>query len=239
MEDIFNRNKLLIGNEGQSKLQQAHVVVVGIGGVGSYTAEALARAGIGSLTLIDHDCVDITNINRQLHATHKTIGQLKVEAMAQRISDINPNIQVLAKPAFILAENIAEVLTPPYDYIVDAIDTVSAKLALVQWAKQQDIPIICSMGTANKLDNMHFEVVDISQTAVCPLARVMRRELKQRGITTGIKVVYSPTPVIKPVAAEITEQGRRRQTPGSISYVPGTAGLIIAGVVIRHILEIE
>lgn len=239
MKEIYDRSILLIGEAGQQRLWDAHVAVVGVGGVGSFVAEALARAGVGTLTLIDHDRVDVTNLNRQLHATQRTIGRLKVEAMSERIEEINPQLRVVAKADFILPKNVAAVLSDDYQYVVDAIDTVTAKLALVQWAKAQETPIVCSMGTANKLDNLHFEIADIAETRVCPLARVMRRELRQRGITQGVKVVYSPTAVAKPTQGEEAQESGRRQTPGSMSFVPGTAGLIIAGVVIRHLLDIE
>lgn len=235
-DEMYDRNRLLIGERGQQQLKESHVAVVGIGGVGSFVVEALARAGVGRLTLIDHDRIDITNLNRQLHATRQTIGQLKVEAMRQRIADIDPTLEVVAKADFILPENIETVLDTSYDYLIDACDTVTAKIALIQWAKAHQVPVICSMGTANKLDNTQFVLTDISKTEVCPLARVMRRELKVRGITEGVQVVYSPTTVIKPEQAE-TQAGSRRQTPGSISYVPGTAGLIIAGTVIQALLQ--
>lgn len=235
MNTIYDRAKLLIGEEGQNTLTKAHVAVVGIGGVGSFVAEALARAGIGKLTLIDHDTIDITNLNRQLHALQSTIGQPKVQAMAKRIKEINPDLDVVTKEMFILPDNIDQVLDESYDYLVDAIDTVTGKLALVVYAKEKEIPVVCSMGTGNKLDNTHFEIVDISQTHVCPLARVMRKELKKRGIESGVQVVYTPIPVMKPNTAE-GEQSRR-ETPGSMSYVPGTAGLIIAGLVVRTLLD--
>lgn len=236
-DEMYDRNRLLIGESGQERLKQAHAAVVGIGGVGSFVVEALARAGVGTLTLIDHDRIDITNLNRQLHATRRTIGQLKVEAMRQRIMDIDPALEVIAKADFILPENVENLLDAPYDYLIDACDTVTAKIALVQWAKAHQVPIICSMGTANKLDNTQFVLTDISKTEVCPLARVMRRELRARGIIEGVQVVYSPTAVIKPEQDGVQAVEGRRQTPGSISYVPGTAGLIIAGTVIQALLN--
>lgn len=235
-DEMYDRNILLIGTQGQNRLRQAHVAVVGIGGVGSFVAEALARAGVGTLTLIDHDRIDITNLNRQIHATRRTIGQLKVDAMRQRIADIDPLTQVITHAEFILPDNADTLLKAPYDYLIDAVDTVTAKIALVQWAKKQKVPIICSMGTANKLDNTHFELTDISKTEVCPLARVMRRELRARGITEGVQVLYSPVAVIKPEQETKKDDAIRRQTPGSISYVPATAGLIIAGAVIQALL---
>ena len=235
-DEMYNRNILLIGTQGQNRLHQSHVAVAGIGGVGSFVAEALARAGVGTLTLIDHDCIDITNLNRQILATRKTIGQLKVDAMRQRIADIDPLIQVITHAEIILPDNIDTLLQAPYDYLIDAVDMVTAKIALVQWAQNHQVPIICSMGTANKLDNTHFELTDISKTEVCPLARVMRRELRARGITEGVQVLYSPVAVIKPEQTTNASGDIKRQTPGSISYVPATAGLIIAGAVIQSLL---
>lgn len=235
-DEMYSRSTLLIGEQGQKRLQMSRVAIAGIGGVGSFVAEGLARAGVGTLTLLDHDRIDVTNLNRQLHATRRTIGRLKVEAMRERIADIDPQIKLLTQTAFISPDNVDALLQEPYDYLVDAVDTVSAKIALIQWAKAHHVPIICSMGTANKLDNTKFVVTDISQTEVCPLARVLRHELRKRGITEGVQVVYAPSPVIKPQGTLTVEDGKR-QVVGSMSYVPGTAGLIIAGAVVQALLE--
>lgn len=235
MATIYDRTTLLIGQEGLQKLQQAHVAIAGIGGVGSFVAEALARAGIGTLTLVDHDTIDLTNLNRQIHALQSTVGQPKVDVMAQRIKEINPQIQVITRQEFLLQDNLAAVLPQHYDYLVDAIDTVTAKVNLVLFAQQRKIPILCSMGTANKLDNTSFIITDISKTNTCPLARVMRKALKERGISQGVDVLYSTAPAIKIIAQP--EEGKTRVTPGSISYVPATAGLMIAGYLIQQLLQ--
>lgn len=255
MTNLHSRTALLIGQEGLHSLHCAHVAVVGIGGVGSFVAEALARAGVGTLTLVDHDRIDITNLNRQLHATQETVGCLKTAAMAERIAAINPALRIITKTEFLLPENIASVFTDTYDFVVDAIDTVTAKLALAEYCLARKIPFLCSMGTANKLDNTRFEITDISNTHTCPLARVMRKELRNRGITSGVTVVYSTAPAIKPrqsfpenAAAETAHNtpmdpnsvlSQKKHIPGSISYVPATAGLIIAGQVIQKLLQDE
>ncbi|MFZ5943333.1 MAG: tRNA threonylcarbamoyladenosine dehydratase [Bacillota bacterium] len=237
MENIFNRTKLLIGNEGLEKLQKAKVAVLGVGGVGSFTVEALVRAGIGKITLIDHDIVDITNINRQLHALVSTVGKVKVELMRERIFQINPQAEVNAVREFITPENIKELLEGQYNYIVDAIDNITGKLAIIQFAKEKDIPVISSMGAANKLSNKNFQVVDISETRVCPLAKVIRKELKNKGIPSGVKVVYSPDPIIKPDKFQLENTSGKREMPGSISFVPPVAGLLLAGEVVNDILN--
>lgn len=237
MSRIFDRTKLLIGEEGINILNKARVAIFGIGGVGSFTVEALARAGVGTLTLIDHDNVDITNINRQIHALHTTIGQAKVELMQNRIKDINPLANVKAIKEFCTSENISQLLVEEYDYIVDAIDTITGKLAIIEYAWQKQIPVISSMGAANKLNNTGFQVVDISETRVCPLAKVIRKELRARGIYNGLKVVYSPEQPIKPNKFFIENNSQKRELPGSISYVPSTAGLIIAGEVINDLVN--
>ena len=237
MADRYDRTRMLIGQEGIDRLQAAHVVVAGVGGVGSFAAEALARAGVGALTLIDNDVVDITNLNRQIHATMQTVGQPKVQVMAERLAAVAPELQVHQKQAFLLADNTAEVLGEVrYDYIIDAVDTVTAKLALIQYALERDIPVISSMGTANKLDATKFEVTDISKTHTCPLARVMRKELRDRGITSGVEVLYSTALPIAPTT--VTETGKK-PVPGSIAYVPSTAGLLLAGHVIQKLLQQE
>ncbi|MBE6112697.1 MAG: tRNA threonylcarbamoyladenosine dehydratase [Peptococcaceae bacterium] len=235
MADIYDRTRMLIGDEGIAKLQNSHILIAGIGGVGSFTAEALARAGVGTLTLIDSDTVDVTNLNRQIHATQKTVGLPKVQVMAERIQDINPDITVNPVSAFLLNDNLQSVLgEAQYDYIIDAVDTVTAKLALILYARERNIPVISSMGTANKLDATKFEVVDISKTHTCPLARVMRKELRDRGIASGVEVLYSTAqPVYRPQSAE---EGKK-PVPGSISYVPSVAGLLLAGHVIQQLLK--
>lgn len=234
MADLYDRTRLLIGQEGLNRLQKAHVLIAGVGGVGSFAAEALARAGVGRLTLLDSDTVDVTNLNRQIHATQHTIGQPKVQVMAKRIADINPDIQVHCLQEFLLDDNVEALLgDTPYDYIIDAVDTVTAKLALILYARAHNIPVISSMGTANKLDAAKFEVVDISKTHTCPLARVMRKELRDRGIPAGVDVLYSTAP---PVYRPTAEEGKK-PIPGSISFVPSVAGLLLAGYVVQKLLK--
>lgn len=234
-ENQYARTQVLLGREGMERLAASRVAVFGIGGVGSFAAEALARCGIGALDLFDSDTVSRTNLNRQLIALHSTIGQPKVEVMAQRIRDIDPNIQVTPHAVFYTAENADQFPLEPYDYIVDAIDTVSSKLLLVERAQAAGVPILCSMGTGNKLDPSRFVITDITRTSVCPLARVMRRELKKRGIA-HCKVLYSteePRPPMDESGEEIP-QGKRA-IPASISFVPSCAGLMIAGEVVRDL----
>lgn len=226
----FSRTELLIGKENVEKLNKSKVAVFGIGGVGSYVVEGLARAGVGKFVLIDKDKVDITNLNRQIIATHKTVGKSKVEVSKERILDINPNAEVEIYEEFFMPESEG-ILDETVDYIVDAVDTVTAKIELVIRADKLNIPIISSMGTGNKLDPTRFEVTDIYKTEVCPLAKVMRKELKQRGIKK-LKVVYSKE---EPVKAMQKEEGKK-QPPASISFVPSVAGLIIAGEVIKDLI---
>ncbi len=233
MVDLYDRTRMLIGQDGMNALHQAHVLVAGVGGVGSFAAEALARAGVGTLTLLDNDVVDITNLNRQIHAVQNTIGQPKVQTMADRIHAINPEITVHTIQEFLLNDNVHVLGDERYDYIIDAVDTVTAKLALVQYARERQIPVICSMGTANKLDATKFEITDISKTHTCPLARVMRKELRDRGITDGVEVLYSTA---KPITPQCAADGERRP-PGSISYVPSVAGLLLGGHVIQKIIK--
>lgn len=234
MTTIYQRTEMLIGTTGLEALQQAHIAIAGIGGVGSYVVEALARAGVGKLTLVDHDTIDITNINRQIHALQSTVGMPKVEAMAERVKAINPEIEVVTHQEMLLEDNYGQIFSEQYDYLVDAVDMVTAKVNLVLFAKEKEIPIICSMGTANKLDNTSFVISDISKTHTCPLARAMRKALKDRGITKGVEVLYSTAPALK-VAGE-TEEGKR-VPPATISYVPATAGLLLAGHIIQQIIE--
>ena len=235
MSDAFLREEMLLGAAAMQRLAQAHVIVFGIGGVGSYVAEGLARAGVGALTLVDNDTVGQTNLNRQLCALHSTIGQYKSDVMARRILDINPDCRVTAYPIFYTRETAEDFDFSGLSYIVDAIDTVSAKLALIERAKETGVPIISCMGTGNKLDASAFQVADISKTAVCPLARVMRRELGKRGIR-HLKVVYSREEAWKPSGWEEEAAALgKRQIPGSVSFVPGAAGLLLAGEVIRDL----
>lgn len=230
MPDAFSRERMLLGEEAVGRLQKSHIIVFGLGGVGSFAVEALARAGVGELTLVDHDTVSLTNLNRQLYALHSTMGRWKAEVACERVRDINPDCRVHVIPAFYLPEHTECFWGARYDYIVDAIDTVSAKIDLACRAQEMEIPIIASMGTGNKLDPSRFEVADIYDTQVCPLCRVMRRELKKRDVKK-LKVVYSREEPRKPAPCE-GETGKRA-VPGSISFVPPTAGLLLAGEVIR------
>lgn len=236
MNEQFSRTALLLGSEGINRLQTAKVALFGVGGVGSFTAEALIRAGVGKLDLFDNDTVAPSNLNRQLIALHSTIGQYKVDAARSRLLDINPDARIGAFRMFYLPENADSVELSGYDYIIDCIDTVSAKIELAVRAERLGIPLIASMGTGNKLDPTAFEVADISKTSVCPLARVMRQELRKRGIH-HLKVVYSREIPLSPRTDESCEapQASRRSTPGSVSFCPSVAGLIIAGEVIRDL----
>ena len=242
MRDMFERTELLLGKENVEKLKQARVAVFGVGGVGGFTVEALARSGIGTLDLIDDDVVAESNINRQIIALHSTVGRPKVQVAAERVKDIDPDCQVNIYQTFYLPETAAQFDFTKYDYVVDAIDTVTGKLMLVEQAKAAGTPIISAMGAGNKLDPTAFRVADISKTKVCPLAKVMRRELKKRGID-HLKVVYSEEMPLTPIKeqntseeADISTPGHgKRQTPGSISFVPSVVGLIIAGEVIKDI----
>ena len=226
---------MILGGDALDRLRRSHVAVFGLGGVGSYVVEALCRAGVGELTLIDGDTVSVTNINRQLYALHSTVGQSKAEAAAARCRDICPDTVVHPIVGIYDAAHREEFFAAQYDYIVDAIDTVTGKLALVQNAHDAGTPIISCMGTGNKLDASMFEVADITKTSMCPLARVMRRELSKRGIR-HLKVVYSKEEALTPTGweAEAAALGKR-QIPGSSAFVPGTAGLILAGEVVRDI----
>ena len=235
MNEQFSRTAALFGQEAMEKLQRSHVAVFGVGGVGGYTVEALARSGIGKLTLIDPDDVGLTNINRQILATHENLGVLKVEAAKQRILAINPEAQVQTLPIFYTPETADGVELTGFDYIVDAIDTVTGKLCLVQRAVEAGVPIISCMGAGNKLDGTAFRVADISKTTVCPLARVMRKELKKRGIS-HLKVVFTTEESLKPAGMEEEAAALgKRQIPGSTSYIPGIAGLLLAGDVIKDL----
>ena len=235
----FSRTELLIGEEGLKRLANATVMVLGVGGVGSHCIEALARSGVGTLILVDNDKVSRTNINRQSIAYLSTIGDYKTKLMKDRIDDICPSINVFTYETFILPENLNEIFERKVDYIVDAIDTVTAKLAVAEYAKEHHIPLISCMGTGNKLHPELFEITDISKTSVCPLCKVMRKELKERGIH-HLKVLYSKEKPIDTSARSTGEdKGMRRSLPGSISFVPPVAGLLIAGEVIREIAGVE
>lgn len=234
MLNQFSRTELLIGKEGINKLSQSRVAVFGIGGVGGYVVEALVRSGLGSIDLIDNDKVALTNLNRQIIATHKTIGQYKVDAAEERILDINPEVNVVKHNLFYTPENADCIDFSKYDYVVDAIDTVVGKLEIIERAKKAGVPVISSMGAGNKTHPELFEIADISKTSVCPLAKVIRQELKKRRIK-GVKVVYSKELPIKP-KIEIDEQSSKRSIPGSNAFVPSTVGLIIASQVIRDLI---
>lgn len=248
----FSRTELLFGKEAMGKLKNARVAVFGIGGVGGYVCEALVRSGVGAFDLIDDDKVCLTNINRQIIATRKTVGKYKVDVMKERMEDINPDVDVRVHKCFFLPENADEFTFDEYDYVVDAVDTVTAKISLVMKCKEAGVPIISSMGAGNKLDASQFKVADIYKTKVCPLAKVMRRELKKRGVKK-LKVVYSeeqPTRPIEDMAIScrtncICPPGaehkctERRDIPGSTAFVPSVAGLIIAGEVAKDIAGIQ
>lgn len=245
----FSRTELLIGRQGVERLARSKVAVFGIGGVGTFAVEGLVRAGVGKLVLVDDDCICLTNINRQIHASRKTIGRPKVEVMKERILDINSKAEVTAYQQFYLPETAEELIHGDYDYIIDAIDTVTGKIDLVVRAREKGIPIISCMGAGNKLDPTCLEVADIFATSVCPLAKVMRQELRKRGIPS-LKVIYSREEPIKPEETEATSCAlgcvcppgttrkctARRQIPGSISFVPSVAGLLAAGEVIKDLI---
>ena len=235
MLEQFLRTEMLLGSEALTRLQSARVAVFGLGGVGGYAVEALARSGVGSLDLIDSDTVSVSNLNRQILATHSTVGMLKVDAARNRVLDINPACNVKTWPVFYTPDTADSFDFTQYDYIVDAIDTVTGKLALVERAKAAGTPIICCMGTGNKLDASAFQVADISKTTMCPLARVMRKELTKRGIR-HLKVVYSQEEALTPTGWEEEAAALgKRQIPGSVAFVPGAAGLLLAGEVVRDL----
>ena len=238
MIDQFSRIEMIYGEKGMEKLHAAKVAVFGIGGVGGYVVEALARSGIGHLLLVDKDVVSVTNINRQIVALHSTVGKSKVKVMKDRCLDINPNITVEEKECFFLPENSGSFDFNGYSYIVDAVDTVTAKIEIIKKAKEADIPVISCMGAGNKIDPTKFMVADIEKTTVCPLARVMRRELRARGIK-DVKVLFSTE---KPVETE-TDKGAEKKgmgtAPGSTAFAPSVAGLIIAGTVINDLIGVN
>ena len=236
MMNQFSRTELLLGQEKMERLARVKVAIFGIGGVGGYVAEALARSGIGSFLLVDNDKVSLSNINRQIIALNSTVGRYKVEVMKERILDINPAAQVEMRQCFYLPENADEFDFGQYDYVVDAVDTVTAKLEIILQAKRAGTPVISSMGAGNKLDAAGFQVADIYQTSMCPLAKVMRRELKKRGVKE-LKVVYSKEQPVQPgemLEGEQPEEGRRA-IPGSVAWVPSVAGLILAGEVVKDL----
>ncbi len=231
MSDIFERTRMLLGDEAVEKLNNSRVAVFGVGGVGGYVVEALVRSGIGEIDVFDKDTVSVSNINRQIIATQETVGMSKVEAVKTRVKAINPQCKVHCHEVFYLPENADNYDFSVYDYIVDAIDTVTAKIEIIKRAKGLNIPVISSMGTGNKLDPTRLEVADISKTEVCPLARVMRRELRNRGIN-HLKVVYSKE---EPQKTNVEEKGKA--VPGSVAFVPSVAGLIIAGEVVKDLIK--
>lgn len=230
----FSRSELLLGRAGMDKLKNSRVAVFGIGGVGGHAAEALARTGVGRLDLFDNDTVSLTNVNRQIVATLDKVGEYKVDVMKERIALINPEAEVNAYRCFFMPDNSAEFDFTKYDYVIDAVDTVTAKLELVMKCREADVPIICSMGAGNKLDATAFQVADIYKTSVCPLARVMRNELRKRGVKK-LKVVYSQEPPMTPLPSD--EDCAKKVVPGSVAFVPSVAGLILAGEVIKDLCK--
>ena len=238
MINEFSRTELLFGEDKLNILKKSRVAIFGVGGVGGYVAEALARSGVGVIVLVDNDVVSLTNINRQIIALHSTIGMPKVKVMAERIRDINPQAVVNVHNCFYTPETSGDFDFSKYDYVVDAIDTVAGKIELVMQAQSAKTPIICSMGAGNKLDPTAFEVADIYKTSVCPLARVMRYELKKRGVKK-LKVVYSKEIPVTPFENEEAEDSSRRSTPGSVAFVPSVAGLVIASEVIKDLVGKE
>ncbi|MBQ9897918.1 MAG: tRNA threonylcarbamoyladenosine dehydratase [Ruminococcus sp.] len=232
MADQFSRTRLVLGDECMDRLAEARVAVFGVGGVGGYTVEALARSGVGALDLIDNDTVSLTNLNRQIIALHSTIGRFKTEVAAERIRDIAPECRVTVHNVFFMPDTAGSFDFSQYDYVVDAIDTVTGKLELIMRSQAAGTPVICSMGAGNKVEPAMFEVADIYETSVCPLAKVMRRECRKRGIKK-LKVVYSKEEPIRPLSSD--EECGNRIVPGSVAFVPSVAGLIIAGEVIKDL----
>lgn len=249
LQHLFSRTELLIGKESLEKLYKSRITVLGIGGVGSYVVEALARSGVGTIGLVDDDTICLTNLNRQIHATYKTIGKPKVDAMKERILEINPKCNVETYQVFLKPDNIQEVLKSDNDYVVDALDNVTAKIASILWCKENNVKIISCMGTGNKLDPTKFKIADIYDTKICPLCKVMRHELKKRNVE-NLKVLYSEEVPITPDFEHVVtcKEGcvctggtkkctLRRQIPASISFVPPVAGMIISGEVIKDIIN--
>ena len=235
MNSQFERTELMLGSEGIKRLNNSSVCVFGVGGVGSFVCEALARMGIGKITIVDNDTISISNLNRQIIALHSTIGKYKVDVMEERIKDINPSCNVVKYKCFYLPENKDDIDFSSFDYIVDAVDTLSAKITIISKAKELNIPIISSMGTGNKLNPQGFLVADINQTSVCPLARTLRYELKKRNIK-GVKVVYSKEEPVELKEIKINEDNNK-QIPASNSFVPSSCGLLIASEVIKDLLK--
>lgn len=236
MKESFERSAMLLGTGQVEALADKRVAIFGVGGVGGYVAEALARTGIGAFDLVDHDTVSVTNINRQIIATTDTIGKNKAEVMRERILSINPEAKVFVHDCFFLPENADNFPFEAYDYVVDAVDTVTAKLEMIERAKKAGVPVISAMGAGNKLDPTRFVVTDISKTSVCPLAKVMRRELKKRGIF-DVKVVYSTEEAKTPLFEPPTDGETRKKAPGSVAFVPSVAGLIVASEVIKDLIR--
>ena len=249
--DWYSRTELLIGKDGVDKLNNSKIAIFGIGGVGAYTAEALCRAGVGNLVLVDYDDICLTNLNRQIHATRKTVGKSKVDTMKERLLEINPKMNVIIFKELYNEKNAETLLTPDLDYVVDAIDMVSSKLDLITRSQQMNIPIISCMGAGNKFDPTKIEISDIFKTSVCPLARVIRQELRKKGVKK-LKVVYSKEIPVTPIETEkncknncicsnkdLAKCTHRRQIPGSISFVPSAAGLALASAVVRDLLGLK
>ncbi|MGL5647116.1 MAG: tRNA threonylcarbamoyladenosine dehydratase [Clostridium sp.] len=235
----LTRTELVIGSEGLNRLRNSKVVIFGVGGVGGFATEALVRAGIGEIVIVDNDTVDITNLNRQIIATYDTVGKVKVDVMKERIESINKDCKITTFMEFVTPDNIEMFLDDSVDYVVDAIDTVTAKIALAKYCYENDIKIMSSMGTGNKMNPTMFQVSDVHKTKVCPLAKVMRSELKKRGVKK-LKVVYSEEIPVKPnieMVSEIVKGTKKRQTPGSMSFVPPVAGMIIASEVVKDIIK--
>ena len=238
MENQFERLELLIGSEAIDKLKNSKVAIFGVGGVGGYVTEALARSGVGSFVLVDNDVVSVTNLNRQIIALHSTVGRSKVEVMAERIRDINPDAKVELKQCFFLPETAGEFDFGSYDYVADAVDTIAAKVEIISKAKEAGVPVISSMGAGGKLNPSMFEVADISKTSVCPLAKAMRRELRLKGIK-DVKVVYSKEEPIRNIVGGAADPESGRHVPGSSAFTPSVAGLIMASEIIKDLSGIN
>ncbi len=238
MENQFERLELLIGSEAIDKLKNSKVAIFGVGGVGGYVTEALARSGVGSFVLVDNDVVSVTNLNRQIIALHSTVGRSKVEVMAERIRDINPDAKVELKQCFFLPETAGEFDFGSYDYVADAVDTIAAKVEIISKAKEAGVPVISSMGAGGKLNPSMFEVADISKTSVCPLAKAMRRELRLKGIK-DVKVVYSKEEPIRNIVGGTADPESGRHVPGSSAFTPSVAGLIMASEIIKDLSGIN
>lgn len=233
---LFERTHILLGDEGIERLQNSHVFLAGMGGVGSFTAEALARMGVGKMTLVDHDVVSASNLNRQLVALHSTVGRLKAEVMAERIQDIHPQCEVELITTFLTPDAMPETLSTPYTAVIDAIDSMSSKVALLEVAWRNEMAVFSSMGAGGKLDPTQVRAGDLMQTSICKLARQLRSHLRKRGVGSGIQTVYSLEPPIPPLPPEPVSRGRARAVNGTVSYMPSIFGLTLAGLVINHIV---